>query len=126
MPYKNVWESQGVYRKYNGIVTGKEIREAVEDVEADSRFDSIRYVINDFLEVAEQVVSPQDIQIIAAIDKVASQSNPNIQIAIVATEQGIQDMASLYQGFSGDSPFETKIFLIVDDARDWLGHHCKK
>lgn len=44
MSYENSWEKRGVYRKYDGRVTGKEIIQAVQEVEGDARFDSVRYV----------------------------------------------------------------------------------
>ncbi len=120
MPYENVWEQQGVYRKYRGLVTGKEILKAAEEVEGDSRFDHIRYVINDFLAVTEQRISPKEIRIIAAIDKAAALSNPDIMVAIVATEQAIQEMAALYCDLSIDSPYPTRMFTGLDEAREWL------
>ncbi len=79
-----------MYRKYRGLVTGKEILKATEEVEGDSRFDQIHYVINDFLEVTEQLISPKEIRITAAIDKAAALYNPDVMVAIVATEQAIQ------------------------------------
>lgn len=33
MSYENSWEKRGVYRKYDGRVTGKEIIQAVQEVE---------------------------------------------------------------------------------------------
>ena len=64
-----------MYRKYNDRVTGKEIRRAIEEVEGDARFELVRYVISDFLDVTEQDVTPRDIEIIAAIDHAAALTN---------------------------------------------------
>lgn len=121
MSYENIWEKQGVYRKYNGRVTGKEIRQAVEEVEGDARFESVRYVISDFLDVTEQDISPQDIEIIAAIDKAAAITNPDIKVAVVATSQAIQGMASMYCELSDDIPFPCKLFTNLEEAREWVG-----
>ena len=120
MPYENIWEELGVYRRYNGCVTGKEMREAVEEVEGHVRFDFIRYVINDFLDVTEQDIAPQDIEIIAAIDRAASRSNPDIRIAVIATEQAILDMATFYSELSYDSPYQTRMFSTLSEVREWL------
>ena len=120
MPYENIWGERDVYRKYNGCVTGKEIINATEEVERDERFDSIRYIINDFLDVTEQVVTSHEIKIIAAIDKAASLSNPNIKIAIVATRKVIQYLAILYCDLTEDSPYQTRVFTNIEEAREWI------
>lgn len=120
MSYKNIWEEHGVYRKYNDKVTGKEIRQAIEEVEGNVRFELVRYVISDFLEVTEQNVTPRDIEIFAAIDKAASITNPDIKVAIVATDEAIQSMASMYINLAIDIPFNCKIFTDLDEAREWV------
>lgn len=122
MSYENIWEKHGVYRKYNGRVTGKEMRQAVEEVEGDARFESVRYVISDFLDVTEQDISPRDIEIIAAIDKAAAITNPDIKIAVVATTLAIQNMASMYIDLADDIPFVSKMFTSLDEAREWVGY----
>lgn len=97
MSYENIWEKGGVYRKYSNHVTGEEVFQAVQDVYGHAQFDSIHYVINDFLDVTNHdEVSHKDLKSLAAIDKAAAISNPNIKIAIVATLSTIQKMASTY------------------------------
>lgn len=44
MSYENIWEEYGVYRKYNGRVTGKEILQAVQEVE-EEMLDLSRFVM---------------------------------------------------------------------------------
>lgn len=86
MAYEIVWEPpNGLVKRHSGRVTGREILEAVRDVEGDYRFDTLRYVINDFSGCTEVNVSPAEIEEIAAIDRAAAVSNTKISIAIVAT-----------------------------------------
>ncbi|NIX00504.1 MAG: hypothetical protein GWN13_20085, partial [Phycisphaerae bacterium] len=87
---------QGVYRKVTGSITGAEYISAVEEVSSAPSFETIRYVINDLLEVTEQNLTTDDIEYMAAIDSAASKTNPNIVIAIIATEKQIQALAKLY------------------------------
>ncbi len=122
MPIQHTWEKQGVYRKVTGSITGAEYISAVEEVSSAPSFETIRYVINDLLEVTEQNLTTDDIEYMAAIDSAASKTNPNIVIAIIATEKQIQALAKLYGDISKRlvSPYRTEIFTNTEDARAWV------
>lgn len=68
----------------------------------------------------EQDVSPRDIEILAAIDKAASYSNPDIKVAVVATMEAINVMAALYIELSEDTPYPCEMFTSLEDAREWV------
>jgi len=120
MPYKNIWEDNGVYRKYSNHITGQEILQAAQDVHGHALFDSIRYVINDLLEVTKHDISPHEIRSLAAIDKAASITNSNIKIAIVATIPTIHAFSSLYSELINKTPFSCEIFTCIGKARKWV------
>jgi len=94
MSYENIWEKNGVYRKYNSGITGKELIQAAEDVLGHKLFDSISYVINDLLQVTEHDVKTSDIITLSEMDRVAADINPNVKVAIVATTPTVKLMAS--------------------------------
>lgn len=119
MPFENIWEESGVYRKYHSQVTGNEISQAMEEVHGHELFDSIRYVINDYLNVIECTVTAADVVTLAALDKAAALSNPNIKIAIVATDSIIHLLANLYGDLIEDSSYTSKVFTNLDEARVW-------
>ena len=120
MSYENTWEKYGVYRKFGDHITGREVLKAVQEVEGDARFDSVRYVISDFLDVIEQDISPRDVEIIAAIDRVAARSNSKFKVAVVATLPSIRELAALYTELSHDAPFPSRLFDRIDEAREWV------
>lgn len=120
MAYQNTWEERGVYRKYTGLLTGKLIRESVDEVEGDGRFDSIRYVINDYLAVTGMDVTDFELQAIAAIDSAASAHNKKIIIAQVSTRQDIISLVTGYDDNLQDNTYQTKIFSTLADARKWI------
>lgn len=120
MDYQNVWEEEGVYRKYYGTLTGKIIREAVEKVEGDPRFDRIRYVLNDYLDNTDMNVTEYELKAIAAIDSVASISNKKIKIAQVTTRQDIIDLVTDYDSQLEENSYKTRVFSNLADARKWL------
>ena len=120
MDYQNVWEAEGVYRKYYGTLTGKIIREAVEKVEGDPRFDRIRYVLNDYLDNTDMNVTESELKAIAAIDSIASITNKNIKIAQVTTHQDIIDLVTRYDNRLEENTYQTRVFSNLADARQWL------
>ncbi len=116
-----MWEQpKGVVKRHFGHVTGRELLEAVQKTEGDSRFDSLRYVINDFRDCNALTVSPGEIQEIAAVDNAAALTNANILIAIVTTQPDITAMANAY----ANDPltlFNTRVFGSMEEARQWVG-----
>jgi len=92
---------------------------AIVETEQSPHFDSLRYVINDFLECTGLTISSMEIEEIAAIDSAAAASNPNIRIAVVATSPEVIAAADAY----ANDPFTaytTRIFGTMDEAKSWL------
>jgi hypothetical protein len=115
-----VWEQpNGLLKRHFGQVTGSEVLEANCKAEEDARFDTLRYVINDFLDCTGVSVSPNEIEEIAAIDHGAATSNPNIRVAIVATHPDVLAASTAYVT-DPLCAFATRIFNSMDDARSWL------
>lgn len=119
MAFELVWETRGVYKRFYGQVTGEDLLHSVTKVESDHRFDDLRFVINDFLGVDEFSVTEENVLMISAIDSAAATSNPNIRIAIVATDSHIQALGKLY-AHAPLTVYPTEIFLNTGDARNWL------
>lgn len=119
MGYEIAWESRGAYKRYFGHVTDAELMQSVIDIESDHRFDNMRYVINDFLDVVAFQISRKKIEEISAIDGAAALSNPNIKIAVVATDVQIRELAEVYANSTLKS-YPTRIFTTVAEARAWL------
>ncbi len=119
MGYEIVWESRGAYKRFFGDVTDDELMQCLISIESDSRFDDLRYVVNDFLKVESFAVSEESVRVMSAIDKAASSTNPNIRIAIVATDAQIRALAKLY-AHSPLNVYPTEIFQDIGAARGWL------
>lgn len=119
MPYRIDWEPFGVVKTFFDTVTHDEIFSCLTTVEADPRFDELRFVINDFTAVGHYAAhSSEDAHEVAAIDRAASLTNPRIIIAIVATHP---DMVALCEGYAQSplNPYPTRIFDTMAAARAW-------
>ena len=118
--YELHWGERGVVKRYVGTVTAHDVIQSAVDVERDSRFDDLRYVINDFLEIVDVAVTGLEIERLAAIDKGAFETNPKIRIAIVTDRDDVVGLAREY----ADSPvhvYPTRIFSTLRSAKEWLG-----
>lgn len=120
MSHQNKWEENGLYRIFTDKISGEEILTSNLTIQGDSRFDDIRYVINDLTKITEFEATEIDILKISAVDKVSARSNSYIKIAIVATSDSLLKWIQKYCIQMQDSPFECKIFETVDDAYEWV------
>ena len=121
MPCEIEWQMpNGVIKRHFGHVTGRELLSAVIETEADHRFDSLRYVINDFRDCTGLTVSQDDIVEIAAIDHAAAVTNPNIRIAVVGNHPDVVAAATAYAN-DPLTAFTLRLFGSMDEAQSWLG-----
>ena len=114
------WLRKGVLITMIDELTGDDVHQISERLNADSRYDSLRYQIWDFTKVNEINIKAGDVEKIAAFDRASTLTNPNIKLAAVSTDETIQTLTSLYQAIMMDSPWETKIFLSLDEAQNWV------
>lgn len=119
MAYKNKWERCGVIRVFSGSIDGKQLLDSVISVEEDRRFDSIRYVINDFSNVVNIDINDRDVIRVAAMDRGASVTNPNIRIAVVTNDNRMRDLTQRYGELMKGSPYQALLFGSIDEARNW-------
>lgn len=120
MPYELTWEREGVVKHFWGDVSGNELAESVEEVAAHPRFDGLRFILNDFLDVGKHIFDA-DSMFRILVSRIGSRySNPNIRVLLVTTD------ADLFALSNGSTPGafpttnETKSFTSVAEAREWL------
>jgi hypothetical protein len=120
MGYEICWESdRGVVKRFFGNVTTGDIVESVLVTEADRRFLSLRYVLNDYLDVEELTSDRADIKFISALYSASSLSNPSLKIAFVARFPKFAALANEYAD-SLLNVCSAKTFDSLESARTWL------
>ena len=123
MSYHNHWEEKGLYRVFSNKISGEEILRSNLELHGHPRFTRLGYVINDFLNIAEFEISNLDVLKVSTLDNVATQTNDQIKIAIVATDEALLHWIHQYMKQMTDSPYPCKIFATVDDAQQWVATH---
>jgi hypothetical protein len=123
MPYRIRWEGHGVYRRFFGVVTLKEIRDAYEEMIRDVRFEGMRYIISDFLEAtADDAFSEAALRPYAETERLRYYDSPDTVHAMVATDPKALRYVRYYQSMR-ISPYCMKDFRTVAEARHWIAGH---
>ena len=119
MGYEICWEPQGgVLKRFSGQITSCDIVAADLEVEADSRYKGLRYVLNDFLGVDDFSYDSTDSNFMSALYCATSLSNPGIKVAFVTTSSDIGAFVNQYDDSPrNDYPAET--FASLAEARQW-------
>lgn len=119
MAYEINWEPKGVCKTYSGFVTSQEFMQSIATFQGDPRFDDCRYSLNDLTAVEGHSIAEADVKRFAAFAIGAYHSNPNVRIAVVATDPSILALLDLYTA-PGHSPYPLRIFPALAEARAWL------
>ena len=120
MPYTLIWEPDGVYKKFTGLVTGAELVHSVNEVAYDMRFAKARYEVSDYLSADSTDFSQDALNEVRAVRIGSFQSNPRIKVAIVTLNTEIQQR--IYSTIAARLTLhQTKVFSTVDDANEWVG-----
>jgi hypothetical protein len=72
------------------------------------------------LDVESFDVDTEAMEEVTAMDLGASQTNPNLIVAVVATQVQARRLVELYENTTGGAPWETEIFESVEAARAWI------
>lgn len=120
MPHKLIWEPKGVYWKYYGQVSGKEVIGASTEIYGDPRFDDLKYKLVDFTDVEIFNMNNDEMLQIACQHKAANLSNPNIKNALISNEK-TKDLSEKFSAFFKGSTWEVQVFQDINEANEWLG-----
>ena len=122
MPCEIIWEHKGVLKHLSGHVSADEFVHSVETIQADPRFDDIRYVINDFSQVTSHELDADLLQELAAIQYGAQASNPQVRVVYVGLKND-PELARLLQSIlvgAKRSVYRVALFDSLPQTRDWL------
>ena len=120
MPYVNTWEPGGVYRKFNGLVSSKDFVTSIKSVLGDHRFDTLKYVVIDYLDASEFEFTLFDRMLVRALRIGAFHTNSRIKIAIVTSSETIRQ--SVQESIDkNETMFQTAVFSSIKEANVWSG-----
>lgn len=119
MPYKLIWKGAEVYRQYLGDVTIAERRASFDAICGDPRFDDLRHVVTDYLQVEAYEITSEATAEIAALHVAPLRTNPRIAIVAVATRPDI--VAAIHDFIAhGFTTAPYRVFPTLEKARRWI------
>lgn len=120
MAFTNIWEPGGVCTRFTGFVTAAEYVRSAEEICADARFDSLRFVIKDLLAIDDHAIEREACDAIAAIRYGAHFTNPNIYLVLLTTDERLVPFAHPKTGSLLHGLYESHAFASDAAARGWL------
>jgi hypothetical protein len=120
MAYQLIWKEQGATAYLKGSVNDVELREIVSEFYGHKQFDSIKYLLINFLEVEIFDVTENALVRIGSMDRAAALSNPNVRVAIVVNNAAILDRLSSYEKGIQGTPWPISYFGSVNEAQAWI------
>ena len=124
MPYLLIWEHDGVYKKFTGVVTGDELLRSVNEVANDMQIGKARYEVSDYLGAESTEFSQDALNEVRAVRIGSFQRNPRIRVAIVTRDPQIQQR--IFSTIATRLTLhQTQLFSDVVDANLWAGRAAK-
>ena len=126
MPYRIRWEGHGVYRRFFGVITRAEFREAYAEMCSDVRYEGIRYIISDYLDATPGPdIGERELRAQAQLERLRFYDSPDTIQAMVATDPKTVAYVKYYESLRV-SPYCLGDFATVEDARHWIATNPRR
>lgn len=119
MAYKINWTDNGVYITSFGSVKIGDVIEVVGILIADSRFDSLVYIIKDFQNVSDFVMVEHDLKSIYSLTKIPTRWNSDIKSCFITRNNELKKMFLKFIELMKLTKWEMKVFDSNEDAIEW-------
>ena len=123
MPYSTEFEDEGkgILHVGRGVVTGEELFASANRVLGRVKEGlSPSYAIVDLSEVVEMRVSAEEIRLNVDVNIEISKYVRNGRVAIVAPKDYIYGLARMWQAYSEETGWSTRVFRNKREADEWI------
>lgn len=122
MPFRTVWEKEGIKWEFYGHVTPEDIKNANMHFFQDARAKTSKYQILNTIEVSSVVWKPLEIVETSLDDVAASRSNNKLKLVYIAPNPIVREKIEKYVEISRklNSEWEFRGFDSEEEAREWL------
>jgi len=97
MLYTNLWQAEDLYRRFFGGISGDEILESNFELHTNPNFKTIKYIINDFIDVTAYSIENSHTKAYASSDAVIANSKGKLNIALVVDQDELIRLAKDYR-----------------------------
>ena len=123
MPYHDFFSDDGLghITLYSGVVTGNElIKNNSTRYGSIEKMEKMKYILSDYSMTNEMNVSSSIIQQLAKMSKKAESINQDMLVAVVMPEDLAYGLGRMWQAYSIDLKWQSKIFRNREAAELWL------
>ncbi len=121
MPYEIQWEDRCVYVRMYGKIDRYDLKGVYREINNNPLYDSLCWEIHDFLAVTELAYSVDDAEAYGHMDMGGGAiTNPQINMAIVSTNEEVLALSSLYHSIIATTRWELKVFPTLEQAQQWV------
>ncbi|NNJ88842.1 MAG: hypothetical protein HKP53_05535 [Eudoraea sp.] len=122
MPFRTIWENEGIKWEFYDFVTADEITEANEIFFSDPRSEIAKYQIVHTLETTDVEWNPLEIVDVSVNDVAASRSLQKLKMAYIANNKKVREKIEKYVEISRNlnSDWHFRGFETEEEARDWI------
>lgn len=115
------WDGSTLRIRVFGAFTKRSLVDAVSALTADTRYDALQFVVADFLEAeAHEFDLVSVMEDLLAVLLGASVTNPNIRIAVIASEQAVIEVTEALARFQSPLMPEIRAFRDRISAARWV------
>jgi len=119
MSYSIEWGQSCVHIKYLGHIISDDILEVRGRLSGDYRYDSIKYVITDFLDITSLTLSERDLKVIVFYHKTSLIWNTNIKLSILCNKGEILEVVLRYIDLLRIKGWKVKHFTNREKVVEW-------
>jgi hypothetical protein len=119
MPCETRWEPHGLYRKFAGSASSRDVFDSIKQVDGDSRLNDLRYSIFDCLEMRSNDLPDAERESLAVQLLCEAQAHPRTLIAFLTKDEYARAKIERLKGLN-NSPYRLEVFATVVQARVWI------
>ncbi|MFB6317661.1 hypothetical protein [Saccharicrinis sp. FJH54] len=119
MSYTMEWCDSDVYITFGDRVEGEEILLVDDIIYGDSRLEEMHFQLFDFSQTIHVNMDVFDMKVIGVLDKKASRWNDHVKVAIVTTNNELEQLVDYYAGIMADTNWQIKLFTTKPEAVSW-------
>ena len=114
------WLGKIIHWKFQGEMTAQQLIDSFASLYGDERFDDTRGQVRNLRNV-KGTFTVEDVRKIAAYDRAAAKTNPNMKVAVVTrAHENHTAYAALYDAELYDTEWEVSLFTCEEDALSWV------
>jgi hypothetical protein len=128
MPYRLIWEADGVEIRYSGVVSDDDILQANLGIVKNPEFESIKFEIGNYSNVTKFSVSSDIVRWVAEYDRRASKRNPSVRVALVGESLELRGLVNMYliHRDSDGGTWDQRQFATLEKARAWVADSARR